>query len=67
MNTDVTIATDSVKGKFSITNPNYKNSDKSIYLTLDASETDNYKNLDIKQIKLVLPLVQDLNIMMILF
>ena len=48
LNTDVTIATDSVKGKFSITNPNYKNSDKSIYLTLDASETDNYKKFGYK-------------------
>ena len=48
LNTDVTLATDSVKGKFSVTNPNYKNSDKSIYLTLDASETDNYKKFGYK-------------------
>ena len=48
LNTDVTLATDSVKGRFSITNPNYNNSDKSIYLTLDASETDNYKKFGYK-------------------
>ena len=48
LNTDVTLATDSVKGKFSVTNPNYKNSDKSIYLTLDASENDNYKKFGYK-------------------
>ncbi len=48
LNSDVTLATDSVKGKFSITNPNYKNSDKSIYLTLDASENDNYEKFGYK-------------------
>ena len=48
LNSDLTLATDSLKGKFSITNPNYKNSDKSIYLTLDASETDNYKKFGYK-------------------
>ena len=48
LNSDLTLATDSLKGKFSITNPNYKNSDKSIYITLDASETDNYKKFGYK-------------------
>ena len=52
----------SFKGKFSITNPNYKNSDKSIFLSLEALENDNYKTFGIKQIKLDLVLVRILNI-----
>jgi len=48
LNTDVNFETDAIKGKFSITNPNYKNSDKSVYLTLDASENDNYKTFGYK-------------------
>ncbi len=48
LNSDVTLSTDSFKGKFSITNPNYKNTDKLVYLTLDASETDNYKKFGYK-------------------
>ena len=48
VNSDVSLATDSVKGRFSVTNPNYKNTDKSINLTIDASENDNYKKYGYK-------------------
>ena len=48
VNSDVSLATDSVKGKFSVINPNYKNTDKSINFTLDASENDNYKKYGYK-------------------
>ena len=42
MSVDVngTIASDSFKGKFTIINPNYKNSDKSVHFNLQALETD---------------------------
>ena len=48
LNSDLSLATDSVKGKFSVTNPNYNNSDKSINFTLEASENDNYKTYGYK-------------------
>ena len=34
------IASDSIKGKFFLENPNYKNSDKSVNLSIEASELD---------------------------
>ncbi len=34
------ISTETFKGKISVKNPNYKNSDKSIYTNIEASETD---------------------------
>ncbi len=39
---------ESIKGSFSISNPNYKNSDKSVYLNLQALETDRLKNFGYK-------------------
>ena len=36
------ISSETLKGKFSFTNPNYNNSDKSVYLSLEAIETDNF-------------------------
>ena len=48
LDSDISLATDSVKGKFSVTNPNFNNSDKSINLTIDASENDNYKKYGYK-------------------
>ena len=35
-----TISEESLKGLLSVTNPNYKNSDKSVYFTAEAIETD---------------------------
>ena len=37
---NINVSTDSIKGNYSITNPNFKNSDKSIYLNIKAEETD---------------------------
>ena len=48
-----TISARSFKGKFGVKNPNYNNSDKSVYISAEAIETDNYKTLDINQIKQV--------------
>ena len=38
--TNLTINEESLKGLFSVSNPNYKDSDKSIYFTAEATETD---------------------------
>ena len=43
-----TISPDSFKGKFSVSNPNYKNSDKSVFGTILAQEIDNTKNFGYK-------------------
>ena len=40
LNAETTIASDSLKGNFSITNPNFNNSDKSIYVNAQAQEID---------------------------
>ena len=42
------IESDSFKGKFAVTNPNYKNSDKSVYISAEASENDFYKTYGYK-------------------
>ena len=42
------ISPDSFKGKFSVSNPNYMNSDKSVFATILAQETDNTKNFGYK-------------------
>jgi outer membrane protein insertion porin family len=45
---DITVATDSIKGNYSILNPNYNNSDKSVYLNIKAEETDKLKDFGYK-------------------
>ena len=40
VDTNANISTDSIRGRFIIENPNYKNSDKSISFSLQASEDD---------------------------
>ncbi len=45
------LSTESFKGKFSITNPNFRNSDKSVFLSAEASETDNYDTFGYKSNK----------------
>jgi outer membrane protein insertion porin family len=42
------LSSSSFKGKFSVTNPNYNNSDKSIYFSAEASEYDNYQTFGYK-------------------
>ena len=46
--TNFLISTSQFKGKFSITNPNFNNSDKSLYVSAEATETDNYKTFGYK-------------------
>ena len=45
------LSTDNFKGKFSVTNPNYKNSDKSLYISAQASENDNMETFGYKNNK----------------
>ncbi len=43
LDSSISVSTNSLKGNFSIVNPNYKNSDKSLRFSLEATEIDNYK------------------------
>ena len=43
-----TISTDSIKGNFSISNPNYYNSDKSVYMNIQAEEIDKLSDFGYK-------------------
>ena len=45
---NVALSDESIKGSFSVTNPNFKNSDKLIYFSADAVETDRLKNFGYK-------------------
>ena len=45
---NLTINEESLKGLFSVSNPNYKNSDKAVYFTAEATETDRLKNFGYK-------------------
>ena len=42
------INSESIKGNFSVTNPNFRNSDKMVYANLEALETDRLKNFGYK-------------------
>ena len=44
LDTNLNLSSESIKGLFKIENRNYKNSDKSLFFTLDASETDRLTN-----------------------
>jgi len=49
ISSNITLTEDTIKGLFHVNNPNFKNSDKSVYYTLESSETDlletsGYKN-----------------------
>ena len=48
VNTNATISTESLKGNFSITNPNFNNSDKSFFINIKAEETDKLKDFGYK-------------------
>ena len=48
INTNATISTESLKGNFSITNPNFNNSDKSFFINIKAEETDKLKDFGYK-------------------
>ena len=38
----------SIKGSFSITNPNFNNTDKSVFIDIQATETDRLTNFGYK-------------------
>ncbi|MDC3074731.1 BamA/TamA family outer membrane protein, partial [Candidatus Pelagibacter sp.] len=40
LNTNATLTDDSIKGLFSVTNPNFNNSDKVVYASIESSELD---------------------------
>ena len=44
LDSNLNLSTETVKGRFKVENKNYRNSDKSIYFVVDASETDRLKN-----------------------
>jgi len=47
-NTDLTLNAESIKGQIGITNPNYKNSDKSVYTNIQVIEIDRLKDFGYK-------------------
>jgi len=51
LNTKVTLSEEDFKGLFSVTNPNFRNSDKEIEFTLQAIETDRFKESGYKSNK----------------
>ena len=51
LDTNFLISSETFRGKFSVTNPNFKNSDKSIYTSIEAIETDNFKTTGYKSNK----------------
>ncbi|MDC0921617.1 outer membrane protein assembly factor BamA [Candidatus Pelagibacter sp.] len=48
LDTNFLISAQEFKGKFSVINPNFKNSDKSVFLSFEALENDNYKTFGYK-------------------
>ena len=54
LDTNLNLSTETIKGRFEIENRNFKNTDKSLFFVLDASETDRLKNSAINLTKLVL-------------
>ena len=48
LDTNFQLATDSFKGKFSVTNPYFNNSDKSLFISAEALEIDNYQTFGYK-------------------
>jgi outer membrane protein insertion porin family len=51
LNSNFLMTEESFKGKFSLNNPNYKNSDKSLYVSLLATEDDNMEKFGYKSNK----------------
>ena len=44
LDSNLNLSTETIKGRFEVENKNFKNSDKSLYVVVDASETDRLKN-----------------------
>jgi len=51
LDTNISISSDSFKGKFGVINPNFRNSDKSLLFNLEAIETDYFKTFGYKSNK----------------
>ena len=51
VNTNFTINAESIKGLFSVRNPNFNNTDKSAFFSIEATETDRLKNSGYKMNK----------------
>ena len=52
VDTAISLSSESIEGKFNVTNPNYKNTDKSISFGLQALETDKLTNFGYKSKKI---------------
>jgi outer membrane protein insertion porin family len=48
LDTNFNLSSDAFKGKFSISNPNFNNSDKSLYASAEATENDNFNTFGYK-------------------
>jgi len=48
LDTNLTLSTDSIKGSFTVSNPNFNNTDKSVYFSLQSLENDNLKTFGYK-------------------
>ena len=53
LNANMSITEDSIKGLFSVNNPNYKNSDRSLYTSIQATEENKLSDFDTRQAKQV--------------
>ena len=62
VNANATVSKNSFKGIFGVTNPNFNNSDKSVFLNVQANEIDRLRILVTNQISRVLKLGLILNI-----
>ncbi len=51
LDTNLTLREDSIKGLFSVTNPNFRNSDKSLYTTVQSSELNKLTDFGYKSNK----------------
>jgi len=48
LDSNILLSGESIKGKFSVTNPNFKNSDKTLFASVEAIENNYYKNFGYK-------------------
>ena len=48
LDSNISVSSETFRGKFIVNNPNFKNSDKSIYTSFEAIETDNLKTTGYK-------------------
>ncbi len=51
LDSNISLNSSTIKGKFSVTNPNFNNTDKSVYISAEALETDNSKTFGYKTSK----------------